>query len=262
MRIGTVNVAQALTATVPATMLASLTLLALLTLFAGACSGGFFRQYEYEEDMYLALDGSATVYVNSSVAALNALRGTTLDASPNTPVDRDAVRKFFTTPATRVVGSIKTSRARKRRFAHVRIEIDDVRRLGEVAPFAWSTYQFGRDGELFAYRQAVGSAVAKSVSSNWTGNEVVAFRMHLPSKIEYHNAGPSNLRRGNILIWEQPLADRLKGTPLVFETRVQTQSILYRTVWLFGVTGIAVALMFVVAVWLIVRRGGKAVPST
>ena len=27
--------------------------------------GGFFRQYEYEEEVYLSLDGTATVYVNA-----------------------------------------------------------------------------------------------------------------------------------------------------------------------------------------------------
>ncbi|MBW8863097.1 MAG: hypothetical protein JF601_12145, partial [Acidobacteria bacterium] len=49
-------------------------------LCASACGGSsLFRQYEYEEDVYLALDGTATVYVNSSIAALNALRGTTFD---------------------------------------------------------------------------------------------------------------------------------------------------------------------------------------
>ena len=102
MPIGVVNVARALT------MTALATLLALVALLTAACGGGFFRQYEYEEEMYLSLDGSATLYVNSSVAALNALRGAALDTSPNTPVDRDAVREFFTTPATRVVGSVKT----------------------------------------------------------------------------------------------------------------------------------------------------------
>ena len=49
-----------------------------------ACGGAaaLFRQYEYEEEMYLSLDGTATVYVNSSMAALNALRGTSFDTSP------------------------------------------------------------------------------------------------------------------------------------------------------------------------------------
>jgi hypothetical protein len=64
---------------------------ALCVLVVSACSGtALFRQYEYEEEIYLSLDGTATVYVNSSIAALNALRGTTFDAShpcrPRQPV--------------------------------------------------------------------------------------------------------------------------------------------------------------------------------
>ena len=48
----------------------------------------------------------------------------------------------------------------------------------------------------------------------WNGREIVAFRLHLPSKVGYHNAGPDNPKRGNILVWEQPLADRLRGSRL------------------------------------------------
>ena len=47
---------------------ASLCALCLLCALCSACTG-FFRQYEYEEDIYLSLDGTATVYVNSSIAA-------------------------------------------------------------------------------------------------------------------------------------------------------------------------------------------------
>ena len=59
-----------------------------LLLRCASCVGGvrrrrrLFRQYEYEEEIYLSLDGTATVYVNSSMAALNALRGTSFDAEP------------------------------------------------------------------------------------------------------------------------------------------------------------------------------------
>src|SRR5215510_1202484 len=76
----------------------------LMVVLLAGCSGssGLFRQYEYEEEIYLSLDGTATVYVNSSVPALNALRGATLDTSPSARVDRDAVRAFYSTPLTRV----------------------------------------------------------------------------------------------------------------------------------------------------------------
>jgi hypothetical protein len=56
---------------------AAIALAAAVALMLAGCGGasGLFRQYEYEEDIYLSLDGTATIYVNSSVAALDALRG-------------------------------------------------------------------------------------------------------------------------------------------------------------------------------------------
>jgi hypothetical protein len=278
--------------------------LLLATAFvATACSsGGFFRQYEYEEDIYLSLDGSATVYVNSSLAALNALRGASFDTSPAAPVDRAKVREFYTTPLTRVVTTPTTSRRSGRRFVHVRIDTPDVRKLGEAAPFSWSRYTFIRDGDLYVFRQRIGSAaglsvgksvgksVGRSVGKNvgqgdaknpaesadwssegsagtktanlgWTGKELVVFRLHLPSEIVYHNAGPQNPKRGNILVWEQSLTERLRGEPLVpgpnplLDVRMKSQSILYRTLGLFGATFAAVAVMFILLIWWILRRG-------
>src|SRR3954449_920128 len=134
-------------------------LCALCVLLIGACGGTatLFRQYEYEEEIYLSLDGSATVYVNSSLAALNALRGTTFDASPAARgVDTAAVRAYYTSPVTRVI-RVTQSRRNNRRFVHVRLDVDDITTLGSVAPFAWSTYRFTRDGNLFLYRQAIGN---------------------------------------------------------------------------------------------------------
>jgi hypothetical protein len=230
----------------------------VLVFFMAACgSSSLFRQYEYEEDTYLLLDGSATVYVNASLAALDALRGAAFDSSPTARVDRDAVRDYYTSPVSHVA-RVSTSRRAGRRFVHVRIEVPDVRRLAEARPFAWSKYQFNRDGNLFIYRQALGQAAAKGVGAvGWTGGELVAFRLHIPSKIAYHNTLPGNLKRGNILVWEQPLADRLRGVPLLLDARMETQSILYRTLWLFGITFIAVAAGFVIVIWWVLRRGAK-----
>lgn len=223
-----------------------------------ACAGGIFRQYEYEEDVYLSLDGSATLYVNSSIAALDALRGASFDASPAARFDRTPFRQYFSSPHTHVT-RVSSSRRSGRRFVHVRMDVDDIRELGATMPFAWSAYSFARDGNLFDYRQVVGPSAAKPVGDvGWTGRETVAFRLHLPSKVAYHNTLPGNLKRGNILVWEQPLADRLKGVPLTIDARMETQSILYRTLWLFGVTFVAVAAMFGAVIWWILRRAPAA----
>ncbi|MDR1990472.1 MAG: hypothetical protein LBQ09_09620 [Acidobacteriaceae bacterium] len=227
--------------------------------FATSCSSGLFRQYEYEEDIYLALDGSATVYVNASLAALNALRGTSFDESPSADVDRDAVRAFYTAPGLEVT-SVTQSRRSGRRFAHVRLSVDPITHLASAAPFTWSTYSFEQQGELFVYRQTLGASAGKAVGDvGWTGDEIAAFRLHLPSRIVYHNAGPGNPKRGNILVWEQPLATRLRGEPLVLDARMESQSILYTTLYLFGATALLVALVFAVILWWVVKYAGRAV---
>ena len=230
--------------------------LALIAATTAAACGGLFRQYEYEEEMYLSLDGTAAVYVNSSIAALNALRGTSFDTNPDVAVDRAAIRNYFTSPNTHVNGSVTTSRRGNRRFVHVRVDVDDVTRLGEAAPFAWSRYRFGREGNLYAYRQTVGAPARKDVGDvGWTGRETVAFRLHIPSKVTFQNTGPP--RRGNILVWEQALGDRLKAEPLTLEAKIEMQSILYRTLWLFGATFAAVAIMFSLVIWWVLRHGRK-----
>lgn len=238
---------------------AALALFAVAATIAVGCAsgGGFFRQYEYEEDIYLSLDGAATVYVNSSVPALNALRGTSLNTSPSARLDRDALRQFYTSPVTHVT-QVSQSRRSGRRFLHVRLDVDDVRRLGATAPFQWSRYEFRRQDDLYVYLQTLGPAANARVGDvGWTGKEIVAFRLHLPSKIAYHNAGVQNFKRGNILVWEQSLADRLAGTPLVMDARMQTQSILYRTLLLFGATFLAVAATFAIVIVAVVRGGRK-----
>ena len=230
----------------------------LLAALCASCGGrGLFRQYEYEEEIYLSLDGSATVYVNASVAALNALRGASFDASPAGRIDRSAVRQYFTSPVTRVTRQPSLSRRSGRRFVHVRLDVDDIRRLPEAPPFAWSTYRFDAANGLFAFEQTVRAAAAGEVATNWRGDEIVAFRLHVPSRIEFHNAGAGNPRRGNILAWEQSLRDRLAGVPLVMQTRMESQSILYRTLFLFAATFAAVAVLFVLVIWWILRRGAK-----
>src|SRR5262249_2988487 len=127
---------------------AAMALLAALTLSGAGCRASeLFKQYEYEEDVYLSLDGSAIVYVNSSVAARDALRGASFNPASNATIDRDAVRGWFTTPVTSVTRRPTLSRRSGRRFVHARLDSGDVRSLSQAAPLAWSTYSYGKDGD-------------------------------------------------------------------------------------------------------------------
>jgi hypothetical protein len=224
---------------------------------SGVGSGMFRTEYEYEEEIYLALDGSATVNVNASVSALDALRGATFDVNPRTRLDRGDVRAFFSGPGARVT-RVSLSRRHGRRFVHVGVDVDDIRRLSQLAPFAWSRYHLDRDSELVAFRQIVGSPAPNTVPDfAWTGNEIVAFRIHIPSRIPRtasHNS-PTGVQRGNILEWEQPLRDRLGGVPLDLQVQMEPQSILYSTLLLFAGTVVAAAATFGVVIWWVARRG-------
>ena len=231
----------------------ALTLAALLA--AVACRGVMPRHYEYEEEMYLGLDGSATLYVSGSVPALVALRGLDLDTRPGARLDRSRIREAYTSPVTDVT-RVSGSRRSGRRFAHLRIEVSDVRRLSEAAPFAWSVYTLDRRDGSIVFEQRVGPAAGRRVPDvGWKGAELVAFRLHLPSRIQYHNAPSKAVERGNILAWEQSLQERLRGQPVSIEVRLDTRTILHRTLWLFGtMMGLVVAL-FAMVIWWLVRRG-------
>lgn len=224
-------------------------------LITAACSGGgLIQQYEYDEDVYLSLDGSATIYVNASLPALTALRGFDLDLRPAARFDRERVNRAFSSPVTRVV-RISNSRRHGRRYAHVRLEVDDVRKLPSTAAFSWLAVAFQRQGDLYQYRASVGPSANRKVGDvGWTGSEMTAFRLHLPSKITYHNAGAGNLRRGNILVWEQPFAARLKGEPLMMEARMQPTSILYHTLWLFAGSVLGAFILLAAIIWWVVKR--------
>src|SRR6187402_2675965 len=74
---------------------AGLSLLAVGVL--ASCSSPLGRQYEYEEQIYLSVDGRATVVIDASLPALVALRRLPLDPTLRSSVDREQVRKLYAT---------------------------------------------------------------------------------------------------------------------------------------------------------------------
>ena len=219
-----------------------------------ACGSIIARKYEYEEEVFLALDGSATVYVNASVPALVALRGLSLPLDPRARLDRLVVRDLYETAVSHVA-SVTTSRREGRRYVHLRISVDDIRRLGEAPPFAWSQYRFREQEGQYEYSQTMGAAAGQSVgNAGWDGTELIAVRLHLPSKVTFHNSPSKTIERGNIIVWEQNLADRQKGASIEVMARMETQSILFRTLALFGAMGVLVVLTFIAAIWYVKTR--------
>jgi hypothetical protein len=230
------------------------------------CRNPLAQRYEYSEEIYLSVDGAASVIVESSIAALVALRNAPLDPSPNTPVDREAIRRIYQEAGCDVRDVGQPWRRNGRRYVQIRLETADVTRLSSCGLLSWSTYAFGptldeeRGEEVIRYRQTVGKADSGEPKGvTWTGAELVAFRMHLPSRIHCHNARrlvrdePGATERGNILTWEQRLIDRRAGHPVAIEVRMASQSILNRTLWIFALSFAGAIVTLAAAVWFTAR---------
>jgi hypothetical protein len=225
------------------------------TVVLAGCRGALSRTYEYEEDIHLSLDGSATVYVNSSVPALVALRGVPLPLDPTARLDRQAVRAIYESSVSHV-GNVSLSRRDGRRYVHLRLDVPDIRQLSQAGPFAWSTYRLDRQDDVLAYRQQLGGSAGRDVGDvGWTGRELIAVRLHLPSRVPFHNQPDKEIQRGNIIAWEQPLSARMAGEPLDLQVHMEQDSILYTTLGLFASMAVLAVLTFVVVIWLVMRRG-------
>jgi hypothetical protein len=250
-----------------------------LALAITACSGRggspLGPQYEYEEDLTLRMDGSATLAVNASVAALVVLRGLDLPTDIRSRADqlKEQVRAIYSSDQARVT-RVSTWTRQGRRFVGVNLRIDNIRTLPAVAPFSWANYDLHEQGEEVIFRQRMSKPVPKRSLQEvgLTGNEIVAFRLHLPARIRFQNSRwldrdeSRPAARGNIITWEQRLEDRWKGQPIayaedkssdVMEARMDKESILYRTLWLFGLAFGAALLVLAGLIWFTMRRGAE-----
>jgi hypothetical protein len=224
------------------------------------------REYEYEEQLYLAANGSATVVIDSSVPALVALRGLAIDPAPSARIDREAIRQWLTARGCQVTRIPEPWRRHGRRFLQVSLSADDVRDFSRCALTAWSTYSGlvpSAEGSA-RYQQAIGASAGGDPGKvNWDGSEVVGFKVHLPSAILEHDAqvldrdGPREPERGNILTWEQRLTDRLAGRPIMIDVRMDQQSILAHTLALFVGAFVSALVTLGVLVWWAARRPGR-----
>ena len=247
---------------VPTSSLATISVLAAV--FLAGCSNPLGRQYEYEEQIYLGVDGAAELVIDSSIAALVALRNLPLDPDPAVPVDREQVRQLFAEAGCGEVTVNRPWMRHGRRFVQIRLEQDDVRKFATCGPVSWSSFLFepSVDGgrPVVRFEQLLGPPTpGKPGAVNWDGNELVGFKLHLPSRILFHNVrledgSTGSTDRGNILTWEQRLTHRLAGQPIRMEVRMDGQSILNRTLWLFAGAFAAAVLLLCAVIWFVLRR--------
>jgi hypothetical protein len=226
-----------------------------------SCASPLGKQYEYEEQIYLLADGRATVVIDASIPALVALRKLPLDPTLRSSVDRDLVRRLYADAGCEDVRVGQPWIRRGRRFVQIRVATSDINQLHRCGPLSWSTYRLAREEDAVTYDQLVGPPEAGDVGTvNWDGTELVAFKLHLPSRILFHNVkrledgANGKTERGNILTWEQRLSDRRAGQAIEMSVQMHAQSILHRTLWLFGGAFAAALLMLSTLVWWTMRR--------
>jgi len=228
------------------------------------CRNPFGREYEYEEQLYLSVDGSATIVVDSSVAALVMLRQVPLDPALSTAVDRERVAALFRADGCDDVRVGQPWVRNGRRYVQVTLSVADVALLTRCGPLSWSTYSLQRDGEQLRFVQDVGPSAGNGDGGvRWSGAELVAFKLHAPSRIYFHNVKRledgtnGEPDRGNVLTWEQTLADRRSGKPLHLEVQMGASSILFRTLWLFAGAFAAALVVLASLVWWTVTRAKR-----
>ncbi len=234
----------------------ALALAVLALLLVTSCARPFGRQYEYEEEVFIGLDGSATLIVNASLPALAALHGLDVSLDPNVPVDRERIRGLYASPVSTVRRVSRPWRRDGRRFVQVRLDVADVRQLPKSPPFAWARYAFTQQADVLTFVQELGPSAGTAVGDvGWDGGELMAVRLHVPSRVTYHNAPSRLVERGNILSWEQPLQARLAGEPLRVEARFGVQRILVMTLALFVAAMATAAATVAGLIWWVVRKG-------
>jgi hypothetical protein len=237
---------------------AAIALVTGLAVFTASClPRALTRQYEYEQELYLDTDGSATLVLNASIAALQTLNAVP-DAvlSGQARVERNVLRRHFESAGLEVTRVSRPWRRNGRPYVQVRIEVPDISRLSAAPPFAASTFAYKRTDGTATYQQTVSRATSRPPDdATWNGSELVAFRLHLPSRILHHNAPSKRVERGNILVWEQSLRERLAGAPVEMVVRMEPESILHRTIVIFAGAAAAALALLAAAIWWVVRRG-------
>jgi hypothetical protein len=220
------------------------------------------HQYEYQEDVYVSLDGKASIYVSASLPALVALHAMDLPTDPRSPLDRAQVRRAFDMRGV-TLSAISTWRRHGRRFVTVRLDAPDIRHLPAIGPFAAAAFEFGRAKDGYRLVERLGGSSNHPVGDvGWTGRELVGFRWHIPSRVERYNAPEENFLRGNILVWEQPLRKRLAGEPMLMDVLMAGETILSNALWLFLVSAVSAVVVVAVLVGWVVRRRRPAAATT
>ncbi|HEY7820897.1 MAG TPA: hypothetical protein VIG29_21915 [Vicinamibacteria bacterium] len=212
----------------------------LLALFAAfGCT-----TYEYEEEVFLEVDGSGEIRMSGSAAAIQALH----------QVEYAGLKGLFAGNGVEIVSTRETERDR-RKFVHVEARFEKWEELCGTPAFRGRACRFDEEEEGVALALSLPSP-REAAPEELDREAVLALRYHFPSTIRFHNS-PGGVERGNILAWKRTLREHFAGRPLDVEVRFDRRTILQATVSVVGFSLALVAAALGTSILLMVRKGRR-----
>jgi hypothetical protein len=214
----------------------------LLLLAASGCT-----TYEYEEEVFLEVDGSGEIRMSGSTAAIEALHG--LDEAT-----AERAKALFVGQGVEILSALETERER-RKFVHVQARFSDWEKLCEIPAFRDRGCRLAKGEDGLALELSLPSPRAAAPES-LDPRALLALRYHFPSTIRYHNS-PGDVERGNILSWKRTLREHFAGRPLDVEVRFDRRTILAATARVMGLALGLVLASIATALFVMVRKGRR-----
>lgn len=215
----------------------------LLALAAAACP-----VYEYEEEVFLEVDGAGRFRLSGSTALFPAFH----DLSGAMTLDE--VRAHFEAPGVELT-SVRETRRGGRTFVHVQGRFDDWNDLCGHPAFRHRECRLLGSDESLELRLVVPPARTGRSTGRAPADARIAFRFHFPSSVSYHNS-PTGLERGNILRWERE-ARELGREPFRIEAHFGRRSVLATTLTILVAALAIVVLSVALTLVFLVRKGRR-----
>lgn len=217
------------------------------------CLASGCQSYEYEEEVFLEVDGSGRLRVSGSSAMLASLHGI---EDPSLP----SVSGYFEGEEFDVTSVRETERA-GRRFFHVEADFTNWNAVCRHPAFSRRPCRLVLDDEAGERRLELSAPPPETDDGPPPGldgvaSERIAIRFHFPSSVLEHNA-PNGIERGNILSWEREVREHFGAAPLDVRVRFGARSVLSTTIRILALSGGTVLLVVVASLGLMVRQGRR-----
>ncbi len=189
-----------------------------VALALGSCT-----TYEYEEEVFLDVDGSGSLRISGSRAFLGAV-------DPRFDGELSSITRAFTEPAF-AVDSVRQTRRDERAFVHVQGSFRDWNELCGTWWFRERDCRLDVSDDALSIHMAIRGESRRP--DTVAPDAPVAFRFHFPSTVRFHNSG-NEIERGNIIRWERTAEEYFAGRPLTVEARFEQRSVLRTTAVILG----------------------------